>query len=99
MQPVMSRTIDTASHRRSETISVKSVKVPDMSKDEVLLRQSLQNLAKKCLQKFNAVTSIFRYFDHASKGQVNFTDFAFRVEDLGMRFSRELVLQMFAFLD
>lgn len=41
VQPVMSRTIDTTSHRRSETISVKSVKVPDMSKDEVLLRQSL----------------------------------------------------------
>jgi Ca2+-binding EF-hand superfamily protein len=45
------------------------------------------------------VSSIFRKFDRKSKGTVTFSDFAFTIEEIGLKFSREIMIQLFDFLD
>lgn len=45
------------------------------------------------------MSSIFRKFDRKSKGAVTFSDFAFTIEEMGLKFSREIMIQLFDFLD
>ena len=45
------------------------------------------------------MSSIFRKFDRKSKGTVTFSDFAFTIEEIGLKFSREIMIQLFDFLD
>ncbi len=45
------------------------------------------------------VSSIFRKFDRKSKGTVTFSDFAFSIEEMGVKFSREVMIQLFDYLD
>lgn len=42
---------------------------------------------------------MFRKFDRRNKGAVSFSDFAYGIEDLGLKFERELIMQLFAHLD
>jgi Ca2+-binding EF-hand superfamily protein len=63
------------------------------------VRHYLKNLAKICLAKFNQVSHIFRYFDHKGKGHVTFSDFSLRIEEIGLRYPRDMVDSMFAYLD
>lgn len=44
-------------------------------------------------------TSVYRYFDTKNRGAVNFSDFSYRVEELGLRLPRENILKMFVYLD
>ena len=56
------------------------------------LKQAIQILANKCLEKFGQVSSIYRYFDQKGSSKVSFTDFSFAIEDLGLKIDRELIV-------
>jgi Ca2+-binding EF-hand superfamily protein len=61
--------------------------------------RAVRALYEKCISQYGQVSSIFRKFDWRGKGQVSFSDFAFGVEELGLGWDREQMMQVFAHLD
>lgn len=92
-----SKSVSVASSKR---IDVRPETVPaNKSKTEQPLRKALQQLAFKCMYKFRDVSSIFLYFDRKNQSRVSFSDFSYAVDELGLNYDRELIVQLFAQLD
>ena len=60
---------------------------------------SLATLLTKGQEKYSEPYDFFHYFDFKKKGAITFSDFSYRVEELELKVPRELVVQMFAYLD
>ncbi len=63
------------------------------------LTKAIVNLYESVITQFLQVTAVYRKFDRRSKNAVSFSDFAFVIDDLGLQFDREMLLEMFTHLD
>ena len=51
------------------------------------------------MERFGSVASLFRYFDMRQVGSVTFCDFCFGMDQIGIGLSKDVVLQIFTYLD
>ena len=63
------------------------------------LKDKLNQLAQRIIDKFGKVSSAFRAFDIRTRGAVTFADFAFVVDQLKLKFERDLIMQIFTYMD
>ena len=66
---------------------------------KALLKGKLNQLAQRIVDKFGKVSSAFRAFDIRTRGAVTFSDFAYVVDQLKLNFERDLILQIFTYMD
>lgn len=73
---------------------------PDMDeREKSKLKQNLNVLAKSLIDKFGKVSSAFRAFDIRTRGAVTFADFAYVVDSLKLGLDRDILLQIFTYMD
>lgn len=72
---------------------------PRFTGSESKLTKAVRQLVDTLMREFKQLSSIFRKFDRRNKGRVSYSDFAFAIEDLRLNFDRELIVQIFNYLD
>ena len=73
---------------------------PNMTEEQkAKLRQALSQLATKIVERFQKVSTAFRAFDLRRRGAVCFSDFAYVVDQLKLKFERDLIVQIFTYMD
>ena len=55
--------------------------------------------ATKLVEKFQKVSTAFRAFDIRRRGAVCFSDFAYVVDQMKLKFERDLIVQIFTYMD
>lgn len=56
-------------------------------------------LAQRIVNKFGKVSTAFRAFDIKTRGFVTFSDFAYVIDQLKLGFERDVILQIFTYMD
>lgn len=64
-----------------------------------ILKNNLCLLSVKFQERFQTFKQAFQYFDPKGTQFVKFTDFCYHVDELGMKFERSVILQIFTYLD
>lgn len=57
-----------------------------------MLKDKLNILAQRIIDKFGKVSSAFRAFDVKTRGAVTFSDFAYVIDQLKIKFERDLIM-------
>ena len=63
------------------------------------LKRVCAHVARKVHQKFHSIAQAFRHFDVQTQGSISFSDFSFTLENLALGLDRELMIQLFNYLD
>lgn len=66
---------------------------------KTLLKAKMNQLAQRIIDKFGKVSSAFRAFDVRTRGAVTFSDFAYVIDQLKLKFERDLIMQIFTYMD
>lgn len=78
----------------------KNDRAPDMTETQKTeLKAKLNQLAQRIIDKFGKVSSAFRAFDVRTRGAVTFSDFAYVIDQLKLKFERDLIMQIFTYMD
>lgn len=67
--------------------------------DKLKFKTKLALLAQRIVDKFGKVSTAYRAFDIRFKGVVNFTDFAFVIDSMKLGFEKDIILQIFTYMD
>jgi hypothetical protein len=66
---------------------------------KTLLKTKMSQLAQRIIDKFGKVSSAFRAFDVRTRGAVTFSDFAYVIDQMKLKFERDLIMQIFTYMD
>lgn len=63
------------------------------------LQEKLETLAKCITEKFDKISTAFKTLDKRGRGYATYSDLAYFVEQLKLGYGRDLILQIFTYLD
>ena len=63
------------------------------------MKAKLNRLAQAIIDKFGKVSTAFRSFDLHTRGFVSFSDFAYVIDQLKLGMERDVILQIFTYMD
>mmetsp|Transcript_1650 Transcript_1650/g.2286 ORF Transcript_1650/g.2286 Transcript_1650/m.2286 type:complete len:189 (+) Transcript_1650:198-764(+) len=72
---------------------------PMSESDKSVFKSKLGKLAQRLVDKFGKVSTAFRAFDLRTRGFVTFADFAYVIDQMKLGFERDMILQVFTYMD
>lgn len=71
----------------------------DFGSDHGKIKAKLSQLASAMIERCGKVSSAFRAFDIKTRGFVTFSDFAYMIDLMKLDFDRDLIMQIFTYMD